>query len=86
MEEGGDQGRSHPDSRLRSAGRMSIAGLAYPAAISLVARIGSFKTLHRADRFASRGAATACLPKIYTGHADAGVLGHLSDAKTTLQA
>ena len=32
-----------------------VVPMAYPAAIALVALIGSFNTLHSADRFSARG-------------------------------
>ena len=59
--------------------------MAHPAAaISRVARIGSFSVLHNAVRFASRGSATHPSPKVDAGATDTDLLGNFSDRQTTL--
>ena len=55
-----------------------------PMAISLAFLIGSFKTLHRAFKLASRGRTPIALPKIYTGLTDANALGKVCYGQTAL--
>jgi hypothetical protein len=59
MQEGDEQGSCCRDGAqqglLRFAARGSRPDTAYPAAIAFVAFIGSFNTLHNADRFSARG-------------------------------
>ena len=61
-----------------------MPGRAYAAVISLVARIGSFNALHRAVRFCFPWPRLACLPEVYAGHADTGILSDFGNAEATL--
>ena len=54
--------QSRPDLEIQPSNSNEVIGAvdaslrqAYPAAIAFVARTGSFNTLHKADRFSSRG-------------------------------